>query len=55
MDKRLGLAIVVSVAILWAWWKLFPPPQPATPANPPNRARPTNPLRRASGARKGGA
>ncbi len=33
MDKRLGLAIVASVAILWAWWKLFPPPQPVpTPA-----------------------
>ena len=35
MDKRLGLAIVVSVAILWAWWKLYPPPQPAPPAVPP--------------------
>jgi YidC/Oxa1 family membrane protein insertase len=34
MDKRLGLAIVVSVAILWAWWKLYPPPQPASPAAP---------------------
>ena len=34
MDKRLGLAIVVSVAILWAWWKLYPPPQPAPPASP---------------------
>jgi YidC/Oxa1 family membrane protein insertase len=38
MDKRLGLAIVVSVAILWAWWKLFPPPQPAAPANPPQQS-----------------
>jgi YidC/Oxa1 family membrane protein insertase len=34
MDKRLGLAIVVSVAILWGWWKLFPPPQPAPPVAP---------------------
>jgi len=34
MDKRLGLAIVVSVAILWAWWKLYPPPQPAPPVAP---------------------
>ena len=34
MDKRLGLAIVVSIAILWAWWKLYPPPQPAPPAAP---------------------
>jgi YidC/Oxa1 family membrane protein insertase len=34
MDKRLGLAIVVSVAILWAWWKLYPPAQPAPTAAP---------------------
>jgi YidC/Oxa1 family membrane protein insertase len=34
MDKRLGLAIVVSVAILWGWWKFFPPPQPAPPVAP---------------------
>ena len=34
MDKRLGLAIVVSIAILWAWWKLYPPPQPVAPSQP---------------------
>ena len=38
MDKRLGLAIVVSVAILWAWWKLYPPPQPAPSATPPQQS-----------------
>jgi YidC/Oxa1 family membrane protein insertase len=38
MDKRLGLAVVVSVAILWAWWKLYPPPQPAPTAAPPQQS-----------------
>ena len=28
MDKRLGIALAVSMAILFAWWKIFPPPQP---------------------------
>ena len=31
MDKRLGLALVISVVIMFGWWKLFPPPQPAAP------------------------
>ena len=38
MDKRLGLAIVVSVAILWGWWKLYPPPPPAPAAAPPQQS-----------------
>jgi YidC/Oxa1 family membrane protein insertase len=38
MDKRLGLAVVVSVAILWAWWKLYPPPQPAPTAASPQQS-----------------
>jgi YidC/Oxa1 family membrane protein insertase len=38
MDKRLGLAIVVSVAILWGWWKLYPPPQPVPTAAPPQQS-----------------
>lgn len=38
MDKRLGLAVVVSVAILWAWWKLYPPPQSAPTAASPQQS-----------------
>ena len=53
MDKRLGLAIVVSIAILWAWWKLYPPPQPAPPAAPPqqNATQETAPARPAEQAK----
>jgi YidC/Oxa1 family membrane protein insertase len=53
MDKRLGLAIVVCVAILWAWWKLYPPPQPAAPAAPPqqNATRETAPSSPAESAK----
>ena len=29
MDKRLILAIGVSMAILAGWWLIFPPQQPA--------------------------
>ncbi len=39
MDKRLGLALVISMGILFAWWKLFPPPVPPPPA-PPGAAAP---------------
>jgi YidC/Oxa1 family membrane protein insertase len=39
MDKRLGLAIVVSIAILWAWSALYPAQRPAAPtASPPQDA-----------------
>src|SRR5882757_3947209 len=34
MDKRLGLALAISMAILFAWWKIFPP-QPPPAASPP--------------------
>jgi YidC/Oxa1 family membrane protein insertase len=37
MDKRLGLAIVVSIAILWAWSALYPPQRPAAPAVSPQQ------------------
>jgi len=42
MDKRLGLAIVVSIAIMIAWWKFFPPVQPTPPVAPsqPSAAQP---------------
>lgn len=33
MDKRLGLAVVISMGVLFVWWKLFPPAQ--QPAAPP--------------------
>jgi YidC/Oxa1 family membrane protein insertase len=35
MDKRLGIALAVSMAILFAWWKIFPPPQQTPPPHPP--------------------
>jgi YidC/Oxa1 family membrane protein insertase len=37
MDKRLGLAVVISMGVLFAWWKLFPPAQqqPTPPAETP--------------------
>ncbi len=55
MDKRLGLAIVVSIAILWAWWKLYPPPQPPSPAAESQRgatheAAPASPAENAKAA-----
>jgi len=28
MDKRLGIALAISMGILIVWWKIFPPPQP---------------------------
>jgi YidC/Oxa1 family membrane protein insertase len=31
MDKRLGIALAISMGILIVWWKIFPPPQPAPP------------------------
>jgi len=34
MDKRLGLALAISMGILILWWKIFPPPQPQ-PSAPP--------------------
>ncbi|HEX7599559.1 MAG TPA: hypothetical protein VF518_15185, partial [Polyangia bacterium] len=34
MDKRFGLAIVICVAVLWGWWKLYPPTPPVPPAAP---------------------
>jgi YidC/Oxa1 family membrane protein insertase len=34
MDKRLGLALAISIGILFVWWKIFPPPQPSRPATP---------------------
>lgn len=33
MDKRLLIAVVVSMGILFLWWKIFPPPTP--PARTP--------------------
>src|SRR3989442_1108240 len=35
MDKRLGLALAISMAILFIWWKIFPPQQPLAPPPPP--------------------
>jgi len=37
MDKRLGLALAISIGILFVWWKIFPPqpPQQQHQANPP--------------------
>ncbi len=36
MDKRLGLAVVISMGVLFLWWKLFPPAE--QPAPPPQTA-----------------
>jgi YidC/Oxa1 family membrane protein insertase len=35
MDKRLGLALAISMGILILWWKIFPPPQPHQAPPPP--------------------
>jgi YidC/Oxa1 family membrane protein insertase len=35
MDKRLALALAISVVILFGWWKLFPPPQQQPPPQQP--------------------
>jgi YidC/Oxa1 family membrane protein insertase len=35
MDKRLLLAVVVSMAILFLWWKIFPPTPQSLPAPTP--------------------
>src|ERR1700690_1953270 len=53
MDKRLGLAIVVSIAILWAWSALYPPQRPAAPAVSPqqNTTQATSPPSAAEVAR----
>ena len=53
MDKRLGLAIVVSIAILWAWSALYPPQRPAAPAVSPqqNTTQATSPPSPAEAAR----
>jgi len=40
MDKRLLLAVVLSMGILFLWWKVFPPAPPAPPA-PPSPPSPT--------------
>jgi YidC/Oxa1 family membrane protein insertase len=40
MDKRLGLALVISMGILIAWWKIFPPPQPPPPKPTPAATQP---------------
>jgi YidC/Oxa1 family membrane protein insertase len=42
MDKRLGLALAISMAILFIWWKIFPPPQAVRPP-PPSPAAATAP------------
>jgi YidC/Oxa1 family membrane protein insertase len=41
MDKRLLLAVVVSMAILFLWWKIFPPAPPIPPAPPPAASAPS--------------
>jgi YidC/Oxa1 family membrane protein insertase len=44
MDKRLGLALGISMAILFVWWKLFPPQQPPpAPPTPPAQTAPAQP------------
>jgi YidC/Oxa1 family membrane protein insertase len=46
MDKRLGLALAISMVILFGWWKLFPPPQtppPQTPAQQASAPAPSEP------------
>ncbi|MGD0836418.1 MAG: membrane protein insertase YidC [Polyangia bacterium] len=35
MDKRLLLAVAVSIAIILLWWKIFPPPTPPARSLPP--------------------
>jgi YidC/Oxa1 family membrane protein insertase len=42
MDKRLLLALAISMGILFAWWKIFPPQQPPPPA-PVAQQQPTTP------------
>jgi YidC/Oxa1 family membrane protein insertase len=34
MDKRLLLAVAISIGILVLWWKVFPPAQPSPPSPP---------------------
>jgi len=51
MDKRLGIALAVSMAILFAWWKIFPPPQQtAPPPAPVAQQQPAAPGAPATGA-----
>jgi YidC/Oxa1 family membrane protein insertase len=42
MDKRLGLALAISMAILFVWWKIFPPqtPPPSPPPAPVTQTAP---------------
>jgi YidC/Oxa1 family membrane protein insertase len=44
MDKRLGIALAISMGILIVWWKIFPPPQPTPrpPASPVTQTAPTS-------------
>jgi YidC/Oxa1 family membrane protein insertase len=52
MDKRLVIALAVSMGILFAWWKIFPPPQqPAAPVaqQEAQQAAPTTPATGATG------
>ena len=50
MDKRFGLAIVISVAVLWGWWKLYPPASPAPPAASPQTTTQTAASNQANGS-----
>ncbi|MBN2575384.1 MAG: membrane protein insertase YidC [Deltaproteobacteria bacterium] len=43
MDKRLLLAVAISMGILLVWWKLFPPAAPVQTATPPRAAEPGKP------------
>jgi YidC/Oxa1 family membrane protein insertase len=45
MDKRLGLALAISMGILILWWKIFPPPQPTPQSQqqPPAATQPASP------------
>jgi YidC/Oxa1 family membrane protein insertase len=51
MDKRLGIALAISMGILIVWWKIFPPAQP-TP--PPAQAPVTQPAPGPAPATTGG-
>ncbi len=48
MDKRLLIAVAVSLGILLLWGKIFPPPKPSAP-NPAPVASQTEPSREAGG------
>jgi YidC/Oxa1 family membrane protein insertase len=43
MDKRLGLAIALSMGILFLWWKIFPPQPPPAAPPPPVAQAPASP------------